>query len=328
MLAALREVYDGRWERNLGSDGGLTLTWTGRLVVIGAVTTAWDKAHEVIASMGDRFVLIRLDSSTGRTASGRQAIANAGAEVAMREELGAAVAGVLAGVDTTVDLTLTEDEAELILALADIVTLGRTGVEHDYRGDVIDAHAPEMPTRFAKQLTQLLRGGLALGMDRDHLLRIVARCAADSMPPLRLAALVDLLDHSHSTTAEVRKRIDKPRATVDRTLQGLHMLGLLGCDEEEGEQRTRWYYSLSGSVDRDALRRLVSARNVGRDTHPFSNSSLIPIFRCSNKSGTKSAGAFTHCSVCQQALDYPPSRALGICSRRDTDHDVARAMAS
>jgi len=27
VLAALREVYDGRWTRNVGTDGGKTLTW-------------------------------------------------------------------------------------------------------------------------------------------------------------------------------------------------------------------------------------------------------------------------------------------------------------
>src|SRR5688500_9776209 len=42
VLAALREIHDGRWERNVGSNGGLTLTWRGRLAIVGAVTTAWD----------------------------------------------------------------------------------------------------------------------------------------------------------------------------------------------------------------------------------------------------------------------------------------------
>ena len=55
-----------------------------------------------------------------------------------------------------------------MLAAADLVTLARTGVEFDYRGNVIDAHAPEMPTRFAKQLTQIIRGAVAIGMDRDR----------------------------------------------------------------------------------------------------------------------------------------------------------------
>jgi hypothetical protein len=39
ILAAIREIYNGRWSRNVGLDGGLTLTWMGRLILIGAVTT-------------------------------------------------------------------------------------------------------------------------------------------------------------------------------------------------------------------------------------------------------------------------------------------------
>jgi hypothetical protein len=47
VLAALREVYDGRWSRNVGTDGRRTLDWSGRIVCIGAVTTVWDRAHDV-----------------------------------------------------------------------------------------------------------------------------------------------------------------------------------------------------------------------------------------------------------------------------------------
>jgi hypothetical protein len=70
VLAAIREIYDGRWERNVGTDGGQTLTWTGRIVIVGAVTTAWDAAHAVVAAMGDRFVLIRINSKQGRGGRG------------------------------------------------------------------------------------------------------------------------------------------------------------------------------------------------------------------------------------------------------------------
>ena len=67
-----------------------------------------------------------------------------------------------------------------ILQAANIVTLARTGVEIDYRGDIIDAHMPEMPTRFAKQLTQIMRGALAIGMLRQEAKTLVIRCARDS----------------------------------------------------------------------------------------------------------------------------------------------------
>lgn len=256
VLGALREVYDGRWSRNVGTDGGQTLEWAGRIALVGAVTTAWDKAHAAIASMGDRFVLVRMDSTTGRQKAGRRAIGNTGSEVQMRAELAAAVAGVLAGMDTTA-ITVSDDETDTLLAAADLVTLARTGVEYDYRGDVIDAHAPEMPTRFAKQLAQVVRGGVAIGKDRSDALRLAIRCARDSMPPLRLAIIDDIAANPDSSTAEVRKRIGKPRATTDRQLQALHMLGVLECDEEEatwaGRDVTRWTYRLAEGIEPGAL---------------------------------------------------------------------------
>jgi hypothetical protein len=149
VLAALREIYDGRWERNVGSDGGRTLTWTGRLVVIGAVTTAWDTAHAVVAAMGDRFVIIRADSREGRRASGMRAIRNTGDEIAMRQELATAVNGIIGQVDPAEEYRLNDIETTKLVDMADIVTRARTGVERDFQGEVVDAHAPEMPTRFA-----------------------------------------------------------------------------------------------------------------------------------------------------------------------------------
>ena len=255
VLAALREVYDGYWQRNVGTDGGRQLTWRGRLAVIGAVTSAWDTAHSVISTMGDRFVLLRVDSGKGRQAAGKQAIANTGHETAMRAELADAVARVLAGMDDRA-VKLTEAEQRMILRASDLVTRARTAVQVDYRGDVIDADMPEAPTRFAKQLAQVLRGACAVGMDRDDALRLAIRAARDSVPPLRLAIIDDLAEHGLSSTQEVRKRLNKPRATVDRQLQALHMLGILHCAEvTRGEAGgISWIYDLSEDVHPDSLK--------------------------------------------------------------------------
>jgi hypothetical protein len=149
VLAALREVYDGRWERNVGFAGGRTLTWVGRITLVAACTTAWDAAHKVVSTMGERFAVIRSDSAVGRMESARQAIANIGKEAAMRLELAQVAGGLIANADMNVR-QLTDAETDRLTKLANIVTRARTGVERDYRGDVIDAHAPEMPTRFAK----------------------------------------------------------------------------------------------------------------------------------------------------------------------------------
>ena len=128
---------------------------------------------------------------------------------------------------------LRDDDQERLLKAADIVTYARTAVERDYHGDVIDAHAPEMPTRFAKQLAQMVRGGIALGMSRGEAMRLAMRCARDSIPPLRLEILLDLASNPRSRAVDVCRRITKPYRTVRRELEALHMLGLLRCDEEQ-----------------------------------------------------------------------------------------------
>jgi hypothetical protein len=140
-----------------------------------------------------------------------------------------------------------------LLQAANLVTLGRTGVDYDYKGNVIDAHAPEMPTRFAKQLTQMMRGAVAIGMDRDCALRLALRCARDSMPPLRLAILEDVARHPDARASDVRQRLEKPWSTVDRQLQSPHMLGVLACDEEQVGQRSIWRYRIAEGVDPTVL---------------------------------------------------------------------------
>jgi hypothetical protein len=239
VLAALREIYDGYWERNVGTDGGQTLTWQGRITVVAAVTTAWDNAHAVISSMGDRFVIVRADSTHHREDNGRQAIRNTGKEAAMRTELAAAAGKLLAEAALSAAPLGTKDE-DTILALADIVTFARTAVETDYRGDVCDGHAPEMPTRFAKQLSQVVRGAETIGLDRAAAMRLAVRCGYDSMPPFRLQLLCDIADHPDSTTLEIRSRINKPLTTVKRQLEALQVLGLLNATKVEKV----WHWSL------------------------------------------------------------------------------------
>ena len=272
VLAALREIYDGHWTRKVGTDGGQSLEWAGRITTVGAVTTAWDSSHAVVAAMGDRFILKRIDSSTNRLAAGRQAIRNTGEEKQMRAELAEAINNVLKGVPEGGGTEPTSEESETILAAADLVTRARTAVELDRQGNPAMAHAPEMPTRFAKQLTQILRGGVAAGMAREDALRLAIQCARDSMPPLRLEIIDFVAAQSYSSTADVRKALNKPRTTVDRELQCLQLLGVLVVDEAEdlavansSDRRIRWYYSLDRDVDPSTLRPVEKAtRNVSR----------------------------------------------------------------
>jgi hypothetical protein len=114
-----------------------------------------------------------------------------------------------------------------------------------------------MPTRFAKELAQIIRGAVAIGMERREALRLAIRCARDSMPPLRLALIDDLAANPGSSAIDVRKRINKPRSTVDRQLQALHMLGVLDVSEEEaeygGKPVARWFYTIAAGIEPRAI---------------------------------------------------------------------------
>ena len=279
VLAALREVYDGRWERNVGTDGGKTLTWEGRLVLIGAVTSEYDRHHAVIAAMGDRFALVRVDSNLGRLSSGRQSLRNVGAEVQMRAEL-ATVVGRLLDRPDQAGTDLSDEVTEELLIVANLITLARTAVEKDFKGEVLEAHAPEAPTRFAKMLGQIVRGGLALGMDTEHCMRLASRVARDSVNPLRLKCLLDVAAHPSTRTSEVVTRTQKPRATVDRYLQELHILGLLTVvNPSDGRG---WIYTVSADVDPAALALLqgttgeVSTPNRGNQEEGPGHASTVP----------------------------------------------------
>ena len=323
VLAALREIYDGKWIRPLGVDGGRTLEWSGRIVVVGAVTTAWDRAHDVVAAMGDRFVLVRMDSGDrkGRVSAGRQAIDNTGSEEEMRRELAEAVGGVIAGMRVEVE-PLSDVEVDCLLDAADLVTRARTGVDFDHQGKVIDSHAPEMPTRFAKQLGQVIRGAVAIGVGRTEALRLAIRCARDSMPPLRLAIVDDVAANPGSTPSDVRKRVNKPWTTIDRQMQALHMLEVLDCEEVPYgtlEDKHRWCYTLAEGINPAALDPKSSpdlARGAGEvdDEQPSDDTSLSDDYVQGAKSGEDSSGQLDDLRCrCGNPLLAPASQQRGIC---------------
>lgn len=274
LLAALREIYDGYWDRYKGSDGGSSLSWAGRIIVLGAVTTAWDKHHAVVAEMGDRFVLLRIDSrdANSREAFGLKAMANIASETTYRKELQRLVKNLVSDVDSTEAPELTDGESRRIFRAANLASYARTAVDTDFKGDVIDAHAPEGPARLAKQLTQLFRGLYVVGVDRRRAMQLVIRCARDCMPPLRLQVLEYLAEHPESLTSDVRKGIQKPHATVDRVLQALVALGLV--EQDESSERVKavanngksWRFTLAKDVDVSVL--AIPERRSGNHSGP------------------------------------------------------------
>lgn len=106
-LAALREIYDGSWTRLVGTDGGKTLAWEGRLGLIAGCTPVIDSHHSVVGAMGERFVFYRLPPIDADSQA-RRALGHVGQETRMRVALADAAASVLDRVDP-----LEEDNEQL-----------------------------------------------------------------------------------------------------------------------------------------------------------------------------------------------------------------------
>jgi Bifunctional DNA primase/polymerase, N-terminal len=66
LLAALREIYDGKWTRVIGADGGKTLHWSGKIGLLFGCTRVYDSYYGVISELGDRFLLCRMEPSKGQ----------------------------------------------------------------------------------------------------------------------------------------------------------------------------------------------------------------------------------------------------------------------
>ena len=66
ILAQLREIYDGRFDKAWGT--GKELHWQGRLGFLAGVTPIIDSYHSVLSVLGERFVLFRNASATVRRA--------------------------------------------------------------------------------------------------------------------------------------------------------------------------------------------------------------------------------------------------------------------
>jgi hypothetical protein len=227
VLAALREVYDGHWSRNVGAEGGRTLTWAGRLGLIAGCTSAIDRAHAVTAVMGERFLIVRVPDGDSN-ALARKSLRQVGREATMRKELAAAIGGLFDQGLPAAPHSVDEQVIDRLVALVTLVTKARSPVERDYQGEIDLVLDSEGPTRITKQLARLYAALGAIGLDPGPAWDVVLRAGLDSIPKLRCAVLRHLLGVKGTlTTGHVAEGVSHPTQTTRRALQDLEAHGVV-----------------------------------------------------------------------------------------------------
>jgi CRP-like cAMP-binding protein len=226
LLGHLRDIYDGHMDRKVGTDGGQTLTWEGKIGFLAVCTDAIDTHHAVMAAMGHRFLFYRLplNSREDRHAQAKKALQSRGRETNMRLELSETVEKFFAALQIPQEMpTLTDQEESFLVTLSDFATQCRSAVERDgYRREIELIHSMEAPARLAKALQHLHEGFRVVGVLPLRSKQLLAKIALDSIPKIRVL-LIDQLARGTGTrrTKDLASAIGYPTETARRALEDL-----------------------------------------------------------------------------------------------------------
>jgi hypothetical protein len=223
-LAALREIHDGKWERGVGTDGGQTLSWEGKLGLIAACTASIDDHRAVMSAMGERFLFHRMPSMDAdeQESAARKAAGNSGRESDLRSQLAEAT---LRFFETLPDPPARSgaEHGRYIEGLATLIARCRSAVTRDGNGrEIVNIHDAESPARLSGQFTRLDAGLARIGVPASRRYGLVKKTALDCIPPVRARVLAEL---AKTGSAVVIGRLvtstGYPKTTVWRAIEEL-----------------------------------------------------------------------------------------------------------
>lgn len=264
LLAAFREIFDGSWVRILGSDGGLVLPWSGKLGLLGGVTETIDRHHEVMSTMGERFVLYRMPELDPQEVA-RQALRADEQSPAMRRELQQAVSRFLKRCKVS-RKPIPACQEEWLVHLALLVARARSAVERDgYSREIELVASTEVPGRIAKSLGRLHAGLRAIGVGEALARDLACKVGFDSLPAAR-RRLIESLAQAEGPVGlgQLAGHIRLPKTVTRRHLEDLQAHGVVEaqrCGNEDRWHVTNW--------TRDRLRALGTVPEMSAVLQPI-----------------------------------------------------------
>lgn len=263
VYSKLRDVYDGYCRREVGQQPK-PLEWKGRLTLLAAVTPAIDNYASHAQALGDRWLYLRLagTDSAGSIAKALRVLDSDSDHIEKARKRAQRIAAqvVTAARERVAETRLEDQDRHILAAAALVVSRGRAVVpRHGYgRREIDGVPIIEEVPRLARQFGLLVRGLLALGLDRDDAVGAGIRTAVESIPQARrlvLSALA-LAGGEPLTGAEVARRTGLHRHVVRMQCEELtaigvvRMLGHEADDDEDESRRTPRPFILTGADGR------------------------------------------------------------------------------
>jgi hypothetical protein len=234
LMAALREIYDGSWVRRLGTRGGQTVTWTGKVGFVGGVTEVIDLHSSTIGTMGERFVFYRLPEldQDQRLELGYASMRLTGNQVEMRMVLAKTVKEFFDGLAKSPDLPeLTVEQERRLVLLADLATKCRSSVErsgHDREIELVPQS--EALGRLQSELVQLGRGLTWIGIGPERIDELLTKVALDGMTKTRRAIVDYFIGQGRNLippSRDIANQLRLPTPATHRALEDLAAHGVV-----------------------------------------------------------------------------------------------------
>jgi bifunctional DNA primase/polymerase-like protein len=240
LLAALREIYDGKWTRVIGADGGRTLQWSGKIGLLFGCTRVYDSYYGVISELGDRFLLCRMEPHDEQFG---HALEHASGAAQMRARLLDTVTHLFAA-SLPPPRPISNREVKWLKRILKVAVRLRGAVRRDYRTrELEDIYGVEGTARFGKALERVLSGLDCLGVKRSKARKVVRTIAFDSVPPNRLSIYRYLkkgLKGRLADTTTIAKAVKLPTTTAHRALEELVIYGLAERDPQGPGKADLW----------------------------------------------------------------------------------------
>ena len=237
VLMQLREIYDGEYKRQFGTDK--VVKWTGRMGLLAGVTSSIENHHSAIAELGNRYLMYRCElKEDDRQAVANMAMNGEGTEQLMRAEISQALLAALEHCPKP-ELVLVPDSLRAkIGALADVVARMRSPVcRNPYDKTVPYDPDIESPARLVKAFIKLAKSvaavrGKQVVAEDEYLL--IKRVGLDSVPRRRSRVVAYMVDRDSKCAKMIASTLNVPAATLNLELEDLMMLSILERQAELG----------------------------------------------------------------------------------------------
>lgn len=242
VLDCLRQIYDGKWARPVGSDGGKMLLWPGEkgdrghVGVFAGVTNEIDQHHAVSASLGERWVYYRFDQGRSDQFARTQRAIKLSASKGWRREVEDMVTAFAMSLDLDFGKRiprreLTDAEMLRVIRMASVAAMCRSSVPRDgFKHEVIGVPETETFTRIGAQLGQLYVGMEYVGVGERERWKVLGKVALDSMPLVRRRVIKALVAGKQAGYGELAGIVGTSETVVRRAVDDLRLHGAVEVD--------------------------------------------------------------------------------------------------